>query len=407
MKLTDVTARSATLPAGKSDVVFWDDKLKGFGLRVRQAKAGVSKNWMIQYRDALGSERRFLIGPLHEVSAAKAREVAADKLHGIRHGAYPHNEREERRQKEAEELARANQTFGVIKKLYLNRQREWLRPKSLEHTTYAMTKLWALFDGVSIHAIDRAMVAQRLIEIATENGGYAANRARSALAAFFNWAIKDGLTTHNPVSATNKPHKEAPRDRVLSDAELAAIWNAAGDDAYGRIVRILMLTGQRRQEIGGMRWDELDLEQGILTVPKERSKTGKPYVVPLVPEVVAMIETMPRMWNTVFGGAQKGFDDFSKSKVKLDARIAELGAPIAEWRLHDLRRTACTAMAEKLNVPVNVVEAILNHVPPGVQKHYHHAVYLAQKREALERWAAFVDAIVTGVDRKVVPLRVA
>jgi integrase len=253
------------------------------------------------------------------------------------------------------------------------------------------------------------MIAERLEQITQESGPVASNRARAKLAAFYTWAGRAGLIEcGNPVTLTIK-NRERPRQRALEDHELRAIWQHAGDDAYGKIVRVLMLTGQRRTEIGGLRWDEITVGEhgGVLTLPDVRSKTGQRHVLPLTREVVDIITSMARVGDHVFGGAKVGFDNFSRAKVALDARIAEgLGAPIADWHLHDLRRSLRTRMVETLRVPVNVAEAILNHTPPGIHKVYDVGVYAEQKREALEKWAAYLHPVVTGDDRKVVPMRI-
>jgi integrase len=405
MKLTDATVRAASLPEGRRDVILFDDRLKGFGLRLQ----GASRRYLIQYRDALGNDRRFNIGSTHEVTAAQARETAAKLLAGIKLGKYPHIEREERRKEAERQLDRANQTFGSLAQLYLERQARELRSNSLKAVVYAITKNWAPFNRVPVDQITRRMVAERLEQITRESGPVAANRARAKLAAFYTWAGKAGLIEcGNPVTLTIK-NKERPRQRALEDHELRAIWQHAGDDAYGKIVRILMLCGQRRTEIGAMRWGEITVgEQGaVLTLPDVRSKTGQRHILPLTREVVDIIESMPRVGDHVFGGAKVGFDDFSRSKRLLDARVAEaLGAPVADWHLHDLRRTVRTRMVETLRVPVNVAEAILNHTPPGIHKVYDVGVYTEQKREALEKWAAYLRAVVTGHDRKVVPMRI-
>jgi integrase len=405
MKLTDATVRAASLPEGRRDVILFDDRLKGFGLRLQ----GASRRYLIQYRDALGNDRRFNIGSTHEVTAAQARETAAKLLAGIKLGKCPHIEREERRKEAERQLDRANQTFGSLAQLYLERQARELRSNSLKAVVYAITKNWAPFNRVPVDQITRRMIAERLEQITQESGPVAANRARAKLAAFYTWAGKAGLIEcGNPVTFTIK-NKERPRQRALEDHELRAIWQHAGDDAYGKIVRILMLCGQRRTEIGAMRWGEITVgEQGaVLTLPDVRSKTGQRHILPLTREVVDIIESMPRVGDHVFGGAKVGFDDFSRSKRLLDARVAEaLGAPVADWHLHDLRRTVRTRMVETLRVPVNVAEAILNHTPPGIHKVYDVGVYTEQKREALEKWAAYLRAVVTGHDRKVVPMRI-
>ena len=227
MKLTDATVRAASLPEGRRDVILFDDRLKGFGLRLQ----GASRRYLIQYRDALGNDRRFNIGSTHEVTAAQARETAAKLLAGIKLGKYPHIEREERRREAERQLDQANQTFGSLAQLYLERQARELRSNSLKAVVYAITKNWAPFNRVPVDQITRRMVAERLEQITRESGPVAANRARAKLAAFYTWAGKAGLIEcGNPVTLTIK-NKERPRQRALEDHELRAIWQHAGDDA--------------------------------------------------------------------------------------------------------------------------------------------------------------------------------
>jgi integrase len=285
-----------------------------------------------------------------------------------------------------------------------------LREKSFKANEYHITKSWALFNRMSIHHIDRRMVAVRLAEIANQNGPVAANRARATLAAFFTWCVRDGLVENNPVTNTNKPGEEKPRQRVLEDHELRAIWNAAGaSGTYGKVLRALLLTGARRQEIAGLRWDEITVDEhgAVLILPDIRNKTGQRHVLPLTREVVDIIESMPRTTEYVFGGGKAGFGDhFSKGKLALDARIAEeLGAPLEGWVLHDLRRSMRSALTGKLNVPEHIAEAVIGHVRSGVRGVYDVNTYATQKRQALQLWADYVDTVVTGVDRRVVALR--
>jgi integrase len=290
----------------------------------------------------------------------------------------------------------AAKTFGSIKVAYLDWHRASKRPKTHEHASYALNKLFAHWDAVPVHEITREMVADRLDGIVKENGPYASNRARACLGAMFNFAIMRGKANVNPVAATMKPHVEKRRERVLTDAELAAIWAAAGDGAYGRIVRLLMLTGLRRREIGAMRWSWL--KDGALHVPAGFAKTDVPSVTPLVPEALALIETMPRMWPPVWGSTDEGFVNWSERKERLDARIAKMtGKPLAPWTLHDLRRTLATSLARRFGVRLEVIKAVINHaVVKGADAAYIIEPYPAEKREALERWAAFIGGLVTG-----------
>jgi integrase len=402
-KLSDTVARTGVLPAGKSDHILWDSALVGFGLRIRKVAKGVRKLWIVQYRDATRQSRRFIIGSVDEMGAAKARDTAADKLAGVRLGIYPHAEREHRRRAAEHERDRNAETFSVVAQLYLANQEKALRERSLLEVKRHIEKHWEPFAKKPIHEINRRIIAVRVTEISTANGPVAANRARATLSAFFSWAMGEGIVENNPVIGTNKAIDEDPRDRVLTDAELAAIWTACRDDDYGRIVRTLMLTGQRREEVGGVLWDELDLEKGLWTMQGARTKNSKRHVVPLAPEVLGILEKINRRPGPhVFG--RNGYSGWSKSKSLLDQRIRENG-PIASWRLHDLRRTMKTVMADKLDVRTEVSEAILNHSKVGMEAVYNGAEYLRQKRKALEMWADYLNPIINGDARKVIPLR--
>jgi integrase len=410
-KLTDALVRSAALAAAESDVIIWDPALAGYGLRVRRVAKGVSKQFIVQYRDALRASRRFIIGSTDELTATAAREIAGKTLAGIRLGSYPHAERERQAKAAAHERDRANETFHAISGTYLQRQQQALRERSFLEVKRHIEKHWAPFHRASVHEINRRMIALRLTEIATENGAITANRARASLSAFYSWMVGEGIVEHNAVIGTNKPAEEKARARVLTEAELRAIWAACGDDTFGTIVKLLMLLGQRRSEVGGMRWDELDLEQGLWTMEGDRSKNGKKHVVPLVPEVVAILENVPRRARRegveephVFGDGKHGFNTWNQGKRALDARITKAtGEPIADWRLHDLRRSMKTIMSDKLDVRSEVSESLLNHVKQGLEAVYNTAQYLRQKRAALELWTDYLRPItIEAAERKIV-----
>ena len=209
-------------------------------------------------------------------------------------------------------------------------------------------------------AVSRVTVAARLREIAKESGNTAANRARATLSAMYAWAIGEGLCETNPVVGTNKADEGGARDRVLSDTELAAVWYNAPDSDYGRIVRLLMLTGQRRDEIGSLHWSEVDTDAKTITLPGSRTKNGREHVVPLSTDALAIITatSQPEGREKVFGVGDGGFSGWSKAKAALDEK---LGKSVSAWTLHDLRRTAATRMADS-GVQPHVIEAVLNHV---------------------------------------------
>jgi integrase len=213
---------------------------------------------------------------------------------------------------------------------------------------------------------------------------------------------------------------------VLRDHELRTIWKHAGTDHYGSIIKLLMLTGQRADEIAGLRWPELtettvpekriadtirlpQFSIKVIDLPAERTKNKKPHLVPLSEQAAAIIAQQPRRANNdgglrefVFGIGQRGFSGWSRCKERLDERIAkELGEPLEPWTPHDLRRTMSTVMNGSLDVLPHVVEAILNHVSSqasgksGVAGVYNKAVYLRERAEALKLWADHLDAIVS------------
>ena len=179
------------------------------------------------------------------------------------------------------------------------------------------------------------------------------------LSAFFSWCMRMGLTELNPVIGTVQQKPSPARDRVLSDAELAAIWNAAdGSDDFSRIVRLLILLPCRRQEVGGMAWSELDLDAGTWAIPAARAKNRRGIVLPLMPMALEIIRSVPRRAtrDQLFGALHAGgFSSWDRAKKPLYGKLA-----IAAWNLHDLRRSVATRMAD-LGVAPHVIEQLLNH----------------------------------------------
>ena len=223
-----------------------------------------------------------------------------------------------------------------------------------------------------------------------------ANRMRASLSAFFAWAVREGLLDNNPVVGTNI-QPEASRARVLDDDELKIIWNALGPDDYSTIIRLLVLTGQRANEIGSLCWSEIAGDRIVL--PPQRTKNGREHSIPVTPAVRAFLDGREHSDAFVFGRQHaKPFSGWGVSKAGLDRRIRAAGHQLAHWRVHDLRRTVATRMAE-LGVAPHIIEAVLNHVgghKGGTAGIYNRANYEPQKRAALERWAAHVEALVSG-----------
>jgi integrase len=397
VKLNRTTVKALRLPAGRTDHVVWDDELPGFGLRLRATGA---RTFVVQY-DIGGKSRKVSLGSPSQVNPGQARETARAILAKVRLGRDPAAEKNAARAQLAE-------TFGALLPRYLAYHRAKNRPRS-----YREVVRYLLVHCKSLHARPVTVIARRdvallLSELVTTSGPSAANKARASLAAFYTWLLREGITEVNPVSHTNKA-AERSRDRVLSDDELVAVWRAAGDlGEYGTIVRLLLLTGSRRDEIGNLQRSEIDLERALITLPTSRVKNNTPHEVPLTAPALTLLEQQlrerPKEAKAVFGRTKRGWQNWSASKRELNAR---LGTAVAPWTLHDLRRSVSTILHDHLGIEPHIVEAILNHQghksgPAGV---YNRSSYRSQKRRALELWAEHVLTLVEGRAATVVPLR--
>jgi integrase len=202
------------------------------------------------------------------------------------------------------------------------------------------------------------------------------------------------ILDQSPAEGVPSPAKEVARDRVLSDDELARVILTARriNDRYGGIVELLALTGQRREEVARLAWDELDLTRRVWTIPKSRTKNAKPHVVQLSDQSIAVLERVEKQGPYVFAvHGTKPFQNFAVAKRKLD----EL-SKVTGWRLHDLRRTCVSGMA-RLGVAPHVADKILNHQSgtiSGVAAVYQRHEFLRERKGALERWGAHVAEIV-------------
>ncbi len=241
--------------------------------------------------------------------------------------------------------------------------------------------------------------------------------------------MREGIAVPNPCAELNKPGTERKRKRTLTEAEIKLVWRATADGRdFSRIVRLLLLTGQRREEVAAMAWSELDLDKAVWTLPEEpapnqeaRTKNGMPHDIPLSRQALTLIGAKAEGSKKahVFGRLERssfsGFDDAKKAldatiarlraKDRLDRSLAEGEAPdeadaIPHWTLHDLRRSAVTGMCE-IGVGPHIAEAAVNHISGhkgGVAGVYNKAVYASEKRAALQRWADHVERLVSGED---------
>jgi integrase len=375
MRLNKINVARLALPEGKNEVLVFDETLPGFGVRLR---AGGKKTWIAQYR--IGSkQRRMTLGTIEAVDPDEARKRARSVISKAQLGLDPQTEKVEAR-------AQAAITLGNVAEKYLLRAATKLAPRTLAETERHLRKHWLPLSELPFQRVRRADVSAQLAEIAGANGPFAANRARASLSALFSWAIGEGLLDSNPVVGTNKAIDETPRDRVLTDDELTLIWRHAGDLNYGAIIRLLISTGQRREEVGGLRRSELRLRDGIWSISAERTKNGRPHDVPLSTLALDILQAQYKREDRdlLFGAREGAFQGWSKAKEALDRRMLVAlqnahgeQARLKPWRLHDIRRTVATRLGD-LGVLPHVVEAILNHISghkAGVAGIYNRAIY--------------------------------
>jgi integrase len=398
MRLTKANIERLALPAGVNDRIVFDAGLPGFGLRLRD---GGKRTWIVQYRVGT-KQRRVTLGTVETLDAEEARKRAKSALSKVHLGHDPQLEK-------AEARAQSAVTLGATVERYLEeRAAKRLKPKTLTEVTRSLREHWKPLHAIPLAKVARINVAGELGRIARERGPIAANRSRSYLSTLYSWAIAEGLADTNPVVGTNKAAEEISRDRVLSDEDLRLVRSYAGEGDYGAIIRLLILTGQRREEVGGMRWRELDFDKRLWRIGAERTKNGLPHEVPLSNEAIKLLTAHGRREgrDLVFGSREGPFQGWGNAKIALDGRIREK-SELKPWRLHDLRRTAATQMNE-LGVLPHVVEAVLNHTgghKAGVAGVYNRASYAAEKRLALDLWAEHVLALAEGRAANVVSLR--
>jgi integrase len=311
----------------------------------------------------------------------------------------------------------AKTTFGALAVSYLARQRQGTREATVREIERYLNTHAAPLHRLPVKTIERATIAGLLAAVEAQRGPGARNNVRNYLSGFFGWMVGEGFVDLNPVIATNKAARQS-RDRLLADAEVRAIFAALDmpqrvDADFRDTVRLLFLTGLRRDEIAGLKWAEVDLDLAMLTIAGARMKNHREHMCPLSDAALAILSeraTRPASAGreTVFGRRDTGFSGFSKAKAELDALVTEAngGQPIA-WTLHDIRRFVSTALNERLGVEPHIVEVILAHYAKGVSGVYNRAQYVADKGRALDKLAGHLQAVTTGdtAAGKVVRLR--
>lgn len=392
LKLTVTGVDKAPLPTKGDRAIYWDPTLPGFGLVV--TKTG-HRSFVYQYR--AGSRSRRMTYPLG-LGLEKARKEARKALGGVAAGGDP---LQERRKTEA----LAENTLQSICEEYLRRDGKRLRSKGQIEQT--LTRLvYPKLGKRQIDSIKRSEIVKLLDWIEDEHGAGMADNTLAHIRKIMNWHATRSDDFKSPIvrgMARTKP-KQRARKRILDDDELRAVWRAAEDaaDAFGYLVRYILLTTTRRNEAARMPDSELDGDDWI--IPGARYKTKLDHVVPLSQAARDLLASIPRissgkndrLFFTTTGETPIG--GFSKYKKAFDKSCGVTG-----WVLHDLRRTGRSLMS-RAGVPSDHAEQCLGHVIPGVRGTYDRHAYHAEKKQAFEALAAQIDRILNPADN-VVPIR--
>ena len=363
---------------GQIEKFFWDADFRGFGIRALRSGR---RSWIFQYRDEHGRTRRIVLGDVAAINLEDARKAARRVAASIAQGNNPSVDRKKKRA--------VGTILGLVKS-YLPHARARQKPRSYKETERHLHIHAAPLHHDRTEFVRRRDIAALLERVTKNSGPIAANRVRAALSALWTWGLRSGLieTESNPVAFTIR-QPEKTRERVLGDGELRAIWKATDDNSdYSRIVRLCLLTGCRREEIGGLRWDELHDSRIVLGTDRMKAKIA--HEIALLPLISATLPKRPEnMTGSVFGKRGTGFSGFSDSKEKLDAELEKSGVRLPPWGLHDLRRTFSTRLHDAGIEPL-VIEALLAHKQQGVAAVYNRASFREAKRAALSRWHEIV-----------------
>lgn len=407
--ITDaMVQRLKPAPKGKRNE-YWDAVIHGFGLRVTDAGG---KSFFLRVR--AGTEQLRMSWPYPATSLEAARAAAKAALEDIAKGVDPKAKKTSEKQANTE---RAANTFKVIAERFM---RQHVEPRLAASTGREYKRVLfgpdtAAWANRPVAGITRAEVRAVLDGIVERGSAGAANNTLAYLGKFFNWCAEKDILEVPPTDRIKRPGPKNVGERTLNEAEIAEVWRAfdAEGGTFGDLFKLLLLTGQRRAEVGGMRWSELNEIDGDAPsweIPSGRTKNGRPHLVSLSRQAANIVKNRPMMEGGDLMFTNTGttpVSGFGRAKERVDVWIAkrreEAGLrPMPEWNLHDLRRTMVTMMNERLGITPHVVEACVNHISggakAGVAGVYNKALYLKERESAFEAWATLVEALMTAKD---------
>jgi integrase len=372
--LTDAAIQRIKPPA-KSSLEIFDLGYPGLALRIGH---GGAKSFELFYR-ASGKLRRETLGRWPAISLVDARNAWRKTREAIGRGDDP-----------ALQRGGSAMLFEHVVEEWIKRDQAKNKPSSLYQVTRSLkVDLLPSWRGKRVDEIGKRDVIELLDSIADRGAPIMARSVQSYIRRFFRWCIERDILRIDPTAGMPRVGNRKSRDRVLTDEELDKVW-AACNGTYGAVVRMLALTGARREEIAQLRWSEID--GATIKLEGSRTKTGAPHTIPLSSAAQALLNSLPRLGDFVFtANGTKPISHWSQPKLRLDG-----ASGVTNWRIHDLRRTAATGM-QRLGVNLQTIEAVLGHMSgsrSGVVGVYQRHSFDAEKRAALEAWGAHVMALV-------------
>jgi len=399
MKLTAAAIERVKAPA-RGQVDYFDAAFPALALRV--TARGV-RSW-VYFGRVHGKMKRATLGRYPALTLAKARQKAGETADAMRQGVDP------AAAKRAARRAVRDSFEAVVD--------EWLKRDQAHNRSYAEVKriierdVLPAWQGRLISSITRRDVLELIDAVADRGAATMARRLHAHLHRLFRWCVGRGIIEANPMADAPKPGADVKRDRALGDGELALIWKATGRLGwpFGPAFRLLVLTGARKQEIGALRWAEIDGD--TIRLKGGRTKNGEPHDIPLCASAIELLDGLPHIAGSEFVFTTTGetpVSGWSRAKELLDKAIAEAndGHSLPDWRIHDLRRTLATGL-QRLGFSLQTIEAVLGHVGgtrAGIVGVYQRHGFEVEKKAALEAWARHVADVVSDKPIKVITIR--
>jgi integrase len=391
-KLTDAFLRNVKAP-GEAQVEYWDTLTPGFGVRVSY---GGRKAFVVLTR-INGKLHRFTLGAYPKKGLSEARDDAERIIKDAAKGISP-NERETEEKRKAQ--ANKRNSFRAVSEEFMADHAKTLRTRDeLQRIINAdLLPAWGDKPMASITRGD----AKALIREKARTAPIAANRLLSLISKIFAWALDEEIIQASPAVRLRRPAQEKERERSLTDDEIRKLWptfTAAGYP-FGHGLKFLLVTGQRRGEVAGMKWSEIDGDGW--NIPGTRSKSKQGHRVPLSTLALEILEETPRLGELVFVSPRgpHPLDGWENAKRRVDTFLRE---PIEPWRIHDLRRTMATQI-RSIGIDRLVVSKLLNHAESGITKTYDRYAADPEKSAAMERWSDRLKEIISGESREKVVL---